>query len=59
MESIVAIVGFLGAGKTTLISILCGLIEPTKGSVSYSQENGSPISGVDLKKIINTGMQLI
>ncbi|MGH8728105.1 MAG: ABC transporter ATP-binding protein [Burkholderiales bacterium] len=38
----VAIVGFSGAGKTTLISLLAGLIAPDEGVVL---KNGKPIEG--------------
>lgn len=38
----VAIVGFSGSGKTTLISLIAGLIEPTRGGVIY---RGKEISG--------------
>src|ERR1051326_5238960 len=37
----VAIVGYSGAGKTTLISLLAGLINPDSGSLTL---NGLPIS---------------
>src|SRR3954463_6353495 len=37
----VAIVGYSGAGKTTLISLLAGLIKPDSGSISLS---GKPIT---------------
>lgn len=37
----VAIVGFSGAGKTTLISLIAGLIRPDSGSISL---NGTPIT---------------
>src|SRR5215204_3090543 len=38
----VAIVGYSGAGKTTLISLLAGLITPDTGSVTLG---GEPITG--------------
>src|SRR5687768_5849388 len=38
----VAIVGYSGAGKTTLMSIIAGLIQPDAGSVTL---NGSPVKG--------------
>ncbi|HYE18728.1 MAG TPA: ABC transporter ATP-binding protein [Tepidisphaeraceae bacterium] len=38
----VAIVGYSGAGKTTLISLLAGLIKPDAGSVTLA---GEPIAG--------------
>lgn len=36
--SIVAIVGPSGAGKTTLVDLLLGILEPTVGSISISSE---------------------
>ncbi len=42
---IVGLLGPNGAGKTTLLRILTGLLEPTRGSVSY---RGVPISAVNL-----------
>ncbi|MUU79158.1 ABC transporter ATP-binding protein [Winogradskyella endarachnes] len=38
----VAIVGFTGSGKTTLVNLINGLIEPTKGEVLFK---GKPVSG--------------
>ncbi|MCL4135357.1 UNVERIFIED_CONTAM: hypothetical protein GTU68_006134 [Idotea baltica] len=38
----VAIVGFTGSGKTTLVNLINGLIEPTKGEVLFK---GEPVVG--------------
>ena len=38
----VAIVGFTGSGKTTLVNLINGLIEPTKGEVLFK---GLPVQG--------------
>ncbi len=37
----VVILGFSGTGKTTLINLMAGLEQPTKGSVTY---RGTPIT---------------
>ncbi|HEV7785796.1 MAG TPA: efflux RND transporter permease subunit [Thermoanaerobaculia bacterium] len=42
---IVGLLGPNGAGKTTLLRILTGLLEPTRGSVSY---RGVPITSLNL-----------
>jgi nitrate/nitrite transport system ATP-binding protein len=39
---LVAIVGYSGAGKTTLISIIAGLLAPDAGSVTLG---GNPVTG--------------
>jgi nitrate/nitrite transport system ATP-binding protein len=38
----VALVGYSGAGKTTLVSLIAGLLAPDTGSVLF---NGKPVSG--------------
>ncbi|HTQ18079.1 peptidase domain-containing ABC transporter [Mycobacterium sp.] len=44
----VAIVGRSGSGKTTLIKCLCGLIEPTGGTILY---DGADLTGLDLRQL--------
>lgn len=35
----VALIGPSGCGKTTILSLVCGLIEPTSGTISFSRDN--------------------
>ena len=42
---IVALIGPSGQGKTTMIRLILGLVEPRKGSVGIKQENGDFIPG--------------
>lgn len=37
----VALVGRNGAGKTTVVKLLCGLLEPTTGKIIINQKDGS------------------
>ncbi|MDB4987809.1 MAG: nitrate transporter ATP-binding protein [Myxococcaceae bacterium] len=41
-REIVAVVGYSGVGKTTLISLIAGLIEPDRGTITL---DGKPIKG--------------
>ena len=42
-QEIVALIGPSGAGKTTIVRILCGLIPPSEGTVLF---HGEPLRGV-------------
>lgn len=43
----IALVGLNGAGKTTIVSLLCRFFEPTKGQILL---NGIPISQIPIKE---------
>ncbi len=47
----IAIVGLNGAGKTTVIKLLCGLFAPTEGEILV---NGSPISAYNRDEYYST-----
>lgn len=55
-NQIVAIVGANGAGKSTFIKALMGMIPVTKGSVSF---DGKEITSLDTNKICDHGITLI
>ena len=55
--SSVVIIGASGCGKTTLLKILCGLLQPTKGQILV---NGEPLARIGLesyRRMIGTVMQ--
>ncbi|EGR1094652.1 ABC transporter ATP-binding protein [Vibrio cholerae] len=39
----VGIIGKTGAGKSTILNLICGLEKPTKGQVSFTDEQGNAI----------------
>ncbi len=51
--SIVTILGANGAGKTTILRTISGLIAPEKGKISY---NGEEISGLEPEVIVRKGI---
>ena len=49
--SFVAVLGASGAGKTSFLSTLCGLLKPTEGEVSYCDYETHPISPYTIRFI--------
>ncbi len=47
----ICIVGENGAGKSTIIKLLCGLYQPDRGSISVNGVNINEISNEDMKKV--------
>ena len=41
---VVSIVGASGAGKTTLVKLLCGLYRPTSGEIRIGGVNGTAVN---------------
>ncbi len=54
--SIVTVLGSNGAGKSTILKTICGLIDPQKGSVIYQ---GEAIQKRDPAWIVNRGLVLV
>lgn len=50
---VVSIIGGNGAGKSTLLRTISGLINPTKGDISFE---GSPIQALPPEEIVNKGI---
>ena len=48
------VLGRNGAGKTTLLKTICGVMAPTKGSITYE---GQTISGLPAEKVARRGIQ--
>jgi len=53
---LVALLGANGAGKTTTLKTICGIIEPSAGTISY---NGARISGRPVYQVVDLGISLI
>ncbi|MFL5274495.1 MAG: ABC transporter ATP-binding protein [Anaeromyxobacteraceae bacterium] len=54
--SIVSLIGANGAGKSTTLKAIIGLVKPTGGSVSW---NGETITGLATKDIVTRGVCLV
>ena len=51
--SIVTVLGANGAGKSTILRTISGIIDPQKGSISFE---GQPIQGLDPGQIVRRGI---
>ncbi|MFH1436807.1 MAG: ABC transporter ATP-binding protein, partial [Pseudomonadota bacterium] len=49
--AIFGILGPNGAGKTTTLMMLCGLLEPSKGTIRFYR-GGDPVNGREIKRMI-------
>jgi len=54
--SIVSLIGANGAGKTTVMKVIMGLIKPESGQILFKGQN---ISGVATHKIVSLGLSLV
>ena len=53
---VVAIVGANGAGKTSLLSAIAGIVTPAEGSVAFA---GRPLLGLQLESVVQQGIALV
>ena len=54
--SVVSLIGANGAGKSTILRTIAGLVKPVSGAVSFNDEN---ITGTDTSDIIAKGITLV
>ncbi|MCC5467159.1 ABC transporter ATP-binding protein [Pelosinus baikalensis] len=54
--SIVSLIGANGAGKTTVMKVIMGLIKPESGQIFFKGQN---ISGIATHKIVSLGLSLV
>lgn len=54
--SVVSLIGANGAGKSTILRTIAGLVKPVSGTVSF---NGELITGIDTSDIIAKGITLV
>ncbi len=52
-ERIVAVLGANGAGKTTILKTISGVLDPQKGTVEF---DGRPIQGMDPDRVVRLGL---
>jgi branched-chain amino acid transport system ATP-binding protein len=53
---LVALIGANGAGKTTALKTICGLVRMSAGSIQY---NGAVISGKPVHQVVDLGITLV
>lgn len=54
--SIVTLIGANGAGKSTIMRTVAGLVKPAEGKITY---NGEDITGMRANEIVNKGITLV
>ena len=54
--SVVSLIGANGAGKSTILRTIAGLVKPVEGTISFNDEN---ITGTDTSNIIAKGITLV
>ncbi len=54
--AIVTLIGANGAGKSTTLRAISGLVRPSAGTIHYA---GEPIGGMDTQKIVEKGIALV
>ena len=54
--SVVSLIGANGAGKSTILRTIAGLVKPVEGTISFNDEN---ITGTDTSDIIAKGITLV
>lgn len=53
---IVTLVGANGAGKTTMVRVICGLLRPSKGSITFDGHN---LLALPTEKVIELGIGIV
>ena len=53
---IVSIVGSNGAGKTSLLSAIAGIVPPAEGTIAFA---GEPLAGAALEDVVARGLALV
>jgi len=54
--SIVTLIGANGAGKSTTLKTIAGLVKPVEGTITY---NGEDITGLEPQKLVSKGIVLV
>jgi branched-chain amino acid transport system ATP-binding protein len=53
---VVGLIGPNGAGKTTMLSAICGIVEPSSGTIVFE---GEPLRGASPEQIVRRGISLV
>lgn len=55
-KGIVALLGANGAGKTTILRTVCGILRPSKGTITLGDER---INGLPIERIVKMGVSMV